>query len=120
MIPVVGAYEGMLETEATKLLHEMLVRPDDFMLNCDRYAGSVVYYLSYGKQLGDDGDEVLTTLKNIVDNFVRETYPGAHLVDSLPWLDHLPDFLAPWRDRARRGHDVELAVRFNLISPGRY
>jgi hypothetical protein len=35
---------------------------------------------------------------------------GAHLVDTFPILDNLPNFLAPWRAEANRKHDQEMDV----------
>lgn len=87
----------------------MLQRPAESARHTKRFSASLVFNLSYGKRLSDDGKDLDDVLA-ILDNFIRDTYPGAHLVDNLPILDKLPDFLAPWRAQARRKHDMEMKV----------
>ncbi|THH10559.1 hypothetical protein EW146_g8337 [Bondarzewia mesenterica] len=111
---VVGAYESIQEIESAKLVHDMLVRSEDSTRNCKRFSASLVFHLSYGKRLDDD-DQDLVAIGNVLENFVRDTYPGAHLVDSLPILDYLPGFCAPWRSEARRKHDVEMKLYQRLV-----
>ncbi|EMD33484.1 hypothetical protein CERSUDRAFT_118063 [Gelatoporia subvermispora B] len=112
---VVGAYEAIQELESLKLLHDMINRPLDANRHCQRFSASLVFHLAYGKRLGDDGAD-LDAVLNVLQNFVRDTYPGAHLVDTFPILDLLPDFLAPWRQEARRKHvgDMKLYNRLTL------
>jgi len=43
-------------------------------------------------------------------DFVKDTYPGAHLVDTFPVLDYLPGLLAPWRKEALRKHNAEIML----------
>ena len=86
-----------------------LTKPDEAEMNMMRYSSSVIHTLAYGKRMsGDDKD--LKDLIHILDEFVRECYPGAHLVDTLPILDRLPDFMSPWRKAARRNHENEMKV----------
>ncbi|TFK54098.1 cytochrome P450 [Heliocybe sulcata] len=104
-----GAYDVHQEVEACKLTYDMLIKPEDVFLNIKRYASALIYSLAYGRRLeGNDED-----LKNIlgaifdIDHHVR---PGAHLVDSLPILDKLPDVLAPWRKHALQGYKRTTAI----------
>ncbi|KAF8510744.1 cytochrome P450 [Gautieria morchelliformis] len=48
------------------------------------------------------------------ENVLRETYPEAHLVDTFPILEKLPDFLSPWRVRARQNHALEMKLYCRL------
>lgn len=114
-ISVVGKYEAMQELESLMLLHDFIARPKEFTRHCHRFSASLVFTLSYGKRLGDD-DKDLNDILNVVANFVKETYPGAHFVDMFPALDYLPDFLAPWRSRARANHVSEMKVRLQTFS----
>ena len=113
----VGAYETIQEIESAKLVYEMLVRTKDSTRNCQRYAASLVFHLSYGRRLADD-DHDLVAIQEILDNFVRDTYPGAHLVDTLPVLDYLPDILAPWRALARKRHAAETKASVSALECG--
>ena len=58
----------------------------------------------------------LNSVISVLENVVRESYPGAHLVDTFPILDRLPDFLSPWRARALRDHTTEMNVRLASYS----
>ncbi|KAJ6498361.1 cytochrome P450 [Mycena vitilis] len=110
---VVGAYEEMQDTESIRLLVDLASTPGDWAHHAQRFAASLVFTLSYGQRLNDDGQD-LAAVQSILDNFVRDTYPGAHLVDTFPILDRLPDCLAPWREEARRKHAKEVALYTRL------
>ncbi|KAJ7919719.1 cytochrome P450 [Mycena leptocephala] len=110
---VVGAYEEMQHTESIRLLADLATVPADWSQHCGRFAASLVFTLSYGQRRRDDGKD-LAAVQFILDNFVRDTYPGAHLVDTFPILDRLPDFLCAWRAEARRKHDREVELYTRL------
>ncbi|TFK45745.1 cytochrome P450 [Heliocybe sulcata] len=111
---VVGSYESMQEEESAKFLYDMLVNPSDADQHSKRYAAATVFRLSYGKRLSDDNEDLRQVL-TILDGFIRDCYPGSHLVDIFPLLDSLPDFLAPWRLSARRKHEYEIQLYARLI-----
>lgn len=106
--PAVETYEVLQEHESIKLLSDMLTRPDEYKLNLKRFTGSLVFTLTYGKKLNDDKN--LQAVQKILVDFLPDCAPGAHLVDSFPILDKLPDFLAPWRKRAQEQYVNEKAV----------
>jgi hypothetical protein len=100
----------MQELESVKLLHDMLTRPTEAPRHCKRFSASLVFHLNYGNRLADD-DKDLQAVLQVLENFVRDTYPGSHLIDTFPSLDDiLPDFLAPWRAEARKKHVEEMKV----------
>jgi hypothetical protein len=86
----------------------MLARPDAFRMNLERFAASLTFTLTYGKKLNDDNN-VHAVLKIVLD-FLPGCVPGAHLVDTFPILDKLPDILAPWRKEAKEKHANEKVV----------
>lgn len=106
---VVGSYENMQEMESAKLLLDTLNLPGDMEMNMKRYAASVVFTLAYGRRLDEDDKELLAVL-DILDGFIRDCYPGAHLVDTFPVMDLLPDIFSPWRASARKKHEIEMQV----------
>jgi hypothetical protein len=100
----------MQEIESSKFLLDMLTHPEESNMNSKRYAASLVFTLSYGRRLAND-DKDLVAVLDILDNFIADCYPGAHLVDTFPFLDKiLPSFLAPWRAAATKKHDREMEV----------
>lgn len=99
----------MQEKESLRLLVDICSTPTETFHHCRRFSASLGFTLSYGERLNDDGKD-LASITTLVDNFVRGTYPGVHLVDTFPILDYLPGFLAPWRAEARRKHQFEVEV----------
>jgi hypothetical protein len=41
-------------------------------------------------------------LVEIITRVTDTTVPGTFLVEMLPWMEYLPDFLAPWRVWAKK------------------
>ncbi|KAJ7277947.1 cytochrome P450 [Mycena rebaudengoi] len=112
---VIGAYEAMQEKESLRMLADMISAPIQALHHCCRFAASLGFTLSYGERLNDDGKD-LASITTLVDNFVRGTYPGAHLVDTFPILDRLPGFLAFWRAEAQRKHQFEVELYTRLAT----
>ncbi|KAJ7789769.1 cytochrome P450 [Mycena olivaceomarginata] len=103
----VGGYEEMQLGESLRLLADLVRAPNDYYQHFARFPASLVFALSYGQPLNDDGKD-LAELQKIVLTFVKDITPGAHLVDSFPILDLLPDFLSKWRVEAKQKHQREL------------
>ncbi|KAJ7726976.1 cytochrome P450, partial [Mycena olivaceomarginata] len=97
------------------LLLDLATTPADWSYHCGRFAASLLFTLSYGQRLNDDGKD-LAAVQGILANFIRDTYPGAHFVDTFPILDRLPDFLSPWRAEAKRKHNKEVELYTRLAS----
>ncbi|KLO17437.1 cytochrome P450 [Schizopora paradoxa] len=110
----VGAYQPLQERASLRLLRSILEKPREMWMNTKEYAASIVYMLSYGKDLKDGGED-LKTILDIVDGFVRDCMPGAHLVDTFPILDVLPDILSPWRKEASDKHMFEMRLYQRLL-----
>lgn len=93
----------------------MLSRPKEFDHHCAQFPASLMFRLTYGKELGENSD-ILTAAIAIIEMFIKHASLGAHLVDTFPILDKLPDFLAPWRLEAKKHHeeDIKLARRLTL------
>ncbi|KAJ7312708.1 cytochrome P450 [Mycena albidolilacea] len=111
----VGGYEDMQDTESLRPLMDLVTTPTDWSHHCTRFSASLVFKLSYGQQLDDDGKD-LAALEDILATLMKDFYPGAHLVDAFPILDRLPDFLAPWRAGAKRKHLMEVGLYTRLTS----
>jgi hypothetical protein len=72
----------MQERESTRLMYDMLTRPEEHRMNCNRFSASLVFYLAYGKRMGsDDGD--LKAVLRILDGFIADCYPGMSSIFSV-------------------------------------
>jgi cytochrome P450 len=112
----VSTYETLMEQETTKFIAEILAFPPapteeasaSIKLQIKRYIASLIFSLTYGKKLADDKN--LVAVLKVLDTVLADAAPGAHLVDTFPILDRLPDFLSPWRKEARSKHDFEISL----------
>ncbi|KAJ6566138.1 cytochrome P450, partial [Mycena capillaripes] len=106
---VVGGYEEMQYTESLRLLVDLVTMPIDFYNHFLRFPASLMFTLSYGQRLNDDGKD-LADGSEFFRAFVGDISPGSHLVDIFPILNRLPDFLSPWRAKAKKTHQREVEV----------
>jgi hypothetical protein len=52
----------------------------------------------------------------VIKRFIASANPGANLIDLLPSLDRLPDFLAPWRAAALHQQKVTQSCFMGLLN----
>ncbi|PBP25396.1 cytochrome P450 [Diplocarpon rosae] len=93
MLPV---YKPRQEAEAMILLAGIFSNTDSWSKAIDRFAASVVFSLAYGRRIESLDSKVLQTRKRLFAIASSCLAPGAYLVESLPFLLHLPDFLSKW------------------------
>ncbi|KAF8166816.1 hypothetical protein K438DRAFT_1774977 [Mycena galopus ATCC 62051] len=98
---MVGGYEEMQLTESLRLLLDLVETPKDYYHHFQPFPASLVFTLTFGQKLDDDGKDLAAALI-ILTTFVQDINPNSHLVDTFPLLDLLPDFLSPWRAEAKR------------------
>jgi hypothetical protein len=113
--PAIGGYEGSQHRESLNLLLNLIKTPEEYFLHFQRFSASLVFTLSFGQFIDDDG-KALGEIIALMATFVQDTNPSAYLVDTFPILDWLPDCLAAWRVEARHKHQLELDVSFYLAS----
>ncbi|PCH40323.1 cytochrome P450 [Wolfiporia cocos MD-104 SS10] len=110
---VVGAYEGIQERGALKLLSDILENPTKAYISVKWFTAETLLMLVYGKKF--DNEQDLRTLLHILETFIQDIHPARYLVDTLPVLDWLPDMLAPWRAEACKKHTYEIAFYSRLL-----
>ncbi|OSX62247.1 hypothetical protein POSPLADRAFT_1143406 [Postia placenta MAD-698-R-SB12] len=97
------AYHLRQEQQARGLLNDLLLDPKNYAIALKRFSSGIIMGICYGKRV-DEHDEDLKEILESNRTLNQDALPGAHLVDLFPILDHLPDFLAPWRKDARAKH----------------
>ncbi|KAJ7642988.1 cytochrome P450 [Mycena polygramma] len=110
---VLGGYEEMQQIESLRLLMDLVRAPTQFYDHFLRFPASLVFNLTYGKRIGDDGHDLADVQKSFM-TLVQDISPGAHLVDTFPILDRLPNFLSPWRAEAKQKHQQEIELYSRL------
>ncbi|KAJ7025194.1 cytochrome P450 [Mycena alexandri] len=104
-----SSYHDRIEQQSSQLLLDLLDGPEDYRKHLYRFTATLIMRITYGTGLhGNKGD--LDSILASNESFNLDALPGAHLVDTLRWLDYLPDFLAPWRSDAKRKHLEELEL----------
>ncbi|GAA6032480.1 hypothetical protein JCM8097_004781 [Rhodosporidiobolus ruineniae] len=112
-IQAVAAYKPIQHLESKQLMNDLLKKPEGFRLHLERYAASVIVTVNYGRRVHDvETDVVVCENRRSMDVLTSVNIPGKYLVEALPILLKLPNFLTPWRTYAieQRQRDVELYI----------
>ncbi|KAJ7067247.1 cytochrome P450 [Mycena amicta] len=107
-------YKPVQSLESKQLMAELLKTPAKYRQHIERYATSVVVVVTYGRRVHDIyNDEVVCLNRETQDYLVSINIPGKYLVESIPALLYLPNFLTPWRTEAlkQRAKDIEYLTR---------
>ncbi|KAI0273278.1 CyP450 monooxygenase [Russula aff. rugulosa BPL654] len=108
----IAAYRPLLQTKAYALLSQVLANPEDLEAHLNRLAGSVVLAMGYGYEVKELNDRTVIAAKKMVQLMGEIALPGALLVNILPLLRHIPEWL-PWlsyKPLARYGYDIGQVV----------
>ncbi|KAI0069255.1 cytochrome P450 [Artomyces pyxidatus] len=90
---IVERYYPVEELETRRFLLRLLENPEDFAAHIRRAEAAIVLKLTYGYDVKDHDDPVLTNTYPATTQFSLVTIPGAYLVDLLPSLRYLPSWL---------------------------
>ncbi|KAJ7145079.1 cytochrome P450 [Mycena crocata] len=107
-------YKPIQNLESKQLMAELTRAPSKYREYLERYATSVVVVVTYGRRVHDIyKDEVVCLNRETIDFLTSINIPGKYLVESIPALLYLPNFLTPWRAAAlkQRTRDIEYLTR---------
>ncbi|KAJ3516113.1 hypothetical protein NLJ89_g1321 [Agrocybe chaxingu] len=97
------------------LLNKILDCPDNIVANLRHMAGETIMSITYGIDVLPKNDFYIETAERgarTLDTVV----PGAFLVDSLPWLKYIPEFL-PYTGFKRKAREWRKLVRMMVENP---
>ncbi|PYH85331.1 cytochrome P450 [Aspergillus uvarum CBS 121591] len=87
-------FEPMQEKEAAHFLARILESPDDLVEHIRSEAGSFILNLVYGYKTNKQGSDPLVELAHkVMEEFAQASLPGEYLVDLIPWLRLVPDWV---------------------------
>lgn len=124
------SYTSLQDLEARQLLFDVLKEADavgekglDASHHFERAMASFIYGLAYGYRLKTGHEESFEAAKRVQAEFARTGVVGAYIVDTLPVLNKLPAFLAPWKKEGEELYRLEENLhvgnmRRGLESPG--
>lgn len=99
-------YTILQDVESKQLIYELL-STSDFSNRFHRYSSSLIFALAYGKRLTSGDEPEIEAVGQVMENLVYAARVGTWIVDSLPILNYLPKFAAPWKKSADKWHEFE-------------
>lgn len=92
-------YTPVQDVESKRLLQEFL-NSNDYQRHFERFSASIVYTLIFGMRIETGEEPQLRAADSNLKNLIKAGEVGAWIVDTLPFLNHLPASLAPWKRTA--------------------
>ncbi|KAF8884723.1 cytochrome P450 [Gymnopilus junonius] len=112
---------------ARNLVNHVLDNPDDFIGSLRHMAGETIMSVAYGLEVLPKNDPYIKTAEQGVHPLVAAAVPGAFLVDILPILKYVPEWMPgagfqkkakEWKKLARTMIDVPFAAAKKNIAAG--
>ncbi|KAH9970772.1 cytochrome P450 [Russula compacta] len=107
-----AAYRSVQEDKVHMLLTRMLGSPHEWEAHIEFMQGDLILAMTYGYEVRGPDDRKVESVKQMSELAVATALPGALLVNDLPFLWHIPEWL-PWcsyKPLARIGHDLGVEV----------
>ncbi|PSR72560.1 hypothetical protein PHLCEN_2v11553 [Hermanssonia centrifuga] len=80
------------EKSTHQFLRNLLDHPDDVMAHLRLMAGSEIMRIAYGINVESKDDPYIVTAEHAVGSITATTNAGSYLVDTLPFLKHIPEW----------------------------
>ncbi|CAE6487081.1 unnamed protein product [Rhizoctonia solani] len=115
----------MLENEITKFVQHLLETPENLHWHARQATNATVFKVTYGYTVQDGYDPILAKAEETVDMFSYVTLPGMWLVDTIPFLKHLPGttFKAKaqeWQKMVHEFRDMPADFTINQMAQGKH
>ncbi|EIN03788.1 cytochrome P450 [Punctularia strigosozonata HHB-11173 SS5] len=90
-----GGYADLLQTQVQRFLRRVLDDPESERLGTHirTTIAAVILDIAYGYEVQEKDDPLIRLADGTLKELVQVLTPGAYLVDSLPLLRHIPDWL---------------------------
>ncbi|CAI6337953.1 unnamed protein product [Periconia digitata] len=111
------SYEPIQDMESMVLVHNLL-RSNNVKKYLEIYVASVAYILMYGFRIITNDEWQMHAAHEVLQNFVNAAQPGAWLVDTIPALQYLPTFLAPFKRHAEAHYQKTTDLHMRNMKQG--
>lgn len=103
------AYDSFQVDEAARLVRDLIANPKSYAYLFERYSSVVTIRILYDKNISGTPHEAehIKTITTVVRTLEKTGAPGAYIVDFLPILKNLPNFMAPFKREAKELHNFE-------------
>ncbi|KAJ9191323.1 hypothetical protein DTO164E3_6131 [Paecilomyces variotii] len=112
-----NVYMATQKVEYVQMLNDILTQPDEIYDHIRRTSASVMTSIVYGKKCltfkNSSAEEYFEGIKL----FNETNDPGAYPpIELLPWLRHVPRWLAPWTEHIERTTRVRNTLYYGLLA----
>lgn len=108
-------YKPVQEAEASRLAYGMLHRPGDYVKLIETFTSSVVFCVAYGHRIDSLNAKVIEQRFQFMHYSASLNVPGRYVVETIPALKYIPDFLAPWKRDIKENGKKEAAANMALV-----
>jgi cytochrome P450 len=108
MSSATASYAPIQIGESVRMLRDLIKKPEEYEKWFERYAAGLMLRIGFGKMLVTGEESYVKRILKTVRTVERVASPGAYLVDTLPWLMWLPDWMAPFKREGKALHAEEL------------
>lgn len=103
----VEAYQPLQMSHAKHTVLDILDDPYNFQTHTTAYAASTILKITYGKTTRTSAtDPDVREIHRLFDTFRTVLHPGAYLVQSMPWLKHIPWYCKDLKQQYERTKEV--------------
>ncbi|KAF5355940.1 hypothetical protein D9756_004268 [Leucocoprinus leucothites] len=110
----IGHFHEYLEAQTTKLALSLLDDPKNAAEIVKQHTGTVLLKIIYGLDAGEEHAHHITTASQCAIDFLNLTLPGKFLVDSLPFLRHVPSWV-PFSPKRQAIEWCKTASKFRTL-----
>ncbi|KAH9986764.1 cytochrome P450 [Russula compacta] len=111
------SYRPMIQAKTHLLLSRLLANPDQWEAHLELFQGQLILEMTYGYEAQERNDRMVDAAKMMTKFGEERILPGASLVNNIPFLRHIPEWL-PWfsyKPLARIGHEMGNQVLYPPI-----
>ncbi|EPT01646.1 hypothetical protein FOMPIDRAFT_124761 [Fomitopsis schrenkii] len=104
------------EAKTAEFLSRLTHTPQDFRAHAHWLVAAIVLQMTYGLTAGGSDDPYVLAMEEFMVDLSEITAPGAYLVDALPFLKYLPEWLpgASFKTRAREVRESLASIETKL------
>jgi cytochrome P450 len=99
-----SCYKSIQDLESKQLLVNLL-STNNFAAQAHRFSASIVYSLGFGFRVETGEEWQMQANRECTEILLEACQVGSWIVEALPFLNHLPAPLAPWKRKAAGWHD---------------
>ncbi|KZV94234.1 cytochrome P450 [Exidia glandulosa HHB12029] len=115
----VARYRQIQYRESIRAVIGLLVSPAHWEEHLLTNSASVILSSVYGSPPTAMTDPIVRTSTGFTERLARAVYPGAYLVETIPFLRFVPFWAAPWKRNALRSYQSDSKLFYALFENGR-